>query len=220
MRTVSFSQPQVQQTLSRDFVCFTTSTEGDASAGQSIRHRPQDPAGPCIRGNGQQNVQTLFLTPDGEIFHAASGYLSPADLMSELEYARDLFLRLKDVPPDRRADLVQASHRQRLEELEFSTDEINSRGPGSRIGINLPSLLPNAGNFDAVIRGVAPAGSANRPPTVDPFAAFARTQILSDHAFCIDHPLQTVRAFDRDPTPLVGNAKSFFMSTAGGSGGR
>jgi len=92
MRTVSFSQPQVNQTLSNDFVCFTTSTEGDPSAGQSIRHRPKDPAGPCVRGNGQQNVQTLFLTPEGEIFHAASGYLAPEDMLAELEYARELFV--------------------------------------------------------------------------------------------------------------------------------
>ena len=220
MRTVSFSQPQVQQTLSRDFVCFTTSTEGDPSAGASIRHRPQDPAGYCLRGNGQQNVQTLFLTPEGEIYHAVSGYLAPEDLLEELEYARDLFAQLRQAPPDQRARLVKTSHRQRLEQLKFSAEEIDARSQDVGMGMNFQLTLPSGGNFGAFLPGAAGEGTGATNPTFDPMESFARGQILSDHQFCIDHPLVTATAFERDPTPLVGTGKSFFMSNSSGTGGR
>lgn len=220
MRTVSFSQPQVQQTLSRDFVCFTTSTEGDPSAGASIRHRPQDPAGTCLRGNGQQNVQTLFLTPEGEIYHAASGYLSPEDLLAELEYARDLFVQLRQAPPDQRVQVVKTSHRQRLEQLKFSADEIDAGSPNVGMGMNFQMTLPSGGNFGTFLPGAAGEGKGATSPTFDPMESFARGQILSDHKFCIDHPLLTATAFERDPTPLVGTGKSFFMSNSSGTGGR
>ena len=236
MRTVSFSQPQVQATLAREFVCFTTSTEGDPTAGQSIRHRPRDPAGPCLRGNGQQNVQTLFLTPDGEIFHAATGYLSPDDLLTELEFARDLFATLQQAPAAERGAVVQRQHRQRLEQLNYSPAEIDARGPSlggmnfsgmNFSGMDFSGMNPTQLNLPALIEGRGdPRGSGAGRRTGDrngrtireeaPLDAlpnpFARGQILSDHQFCLDHPLQPATKFNRDPTPLVGSGKSFFMS--------
>lgn len=219
MRTVSFSQPQVQQSLSRDFVCFTTSTEGDPTAGQSIRHRPQDPAGPCIRGNGQQNVQTLFLTPEGEIFHAASGYLSPEDLLAELQFAQELFSKLKETHPTDRADLVRTSHRERLEKIGFTAEQIDAEGNLLGAGMNMQLLLPGSNPISAFLPGATPAGQDAGKPTVDPIAAFTRGQILTDQKFCIDRPLMSAVKFEKDPTPLVGNGKSFFMSSSGGNGG-
>ena len=238
MRTVSFSQPQVQATLARDFVCFTTSTEGDPTAGQSIRHRPRDPAGPCLRGNGQQNVQTLFLTPDGEIFHAATGYRSPTDLLTELEFARDLLATLQQAPADQRAEVVQRQHRQRLEQLGYSPAEIDARGPNlggmnfpgmnfsgldfsgmNPAQLNLPALIEGRGDLGGLGTGRRTGGKEGRPDAAGVAAAdalpnpFARGQILSDHQFCLDHPLQPAAKFDRDPTPLVGSGKSFFMSS-------
>lgn len=220
MRTVSFSQPQVQQTMSRDFVCFTTSTEGDPSAGESIRHRPKDPAGPCLRGNGQQNVQTLFLTPAGEIFHAASGYLAPEDLLAELKFAQELFAKLQATPPNQRAEVVTASHRERLEQLQFTADQIDAKGPNLGMGMNLQLVLPNSNNINSFLQGTTPAGQGATNPMANAFAPFVRSQILTDQKFCMDQPLLSATKFESDPTPLVGTGKSFFMSNSGGSGGR
>jgi hypothetical protein len=232
MRTVSFSQPQVQTILARDFVCFTTSTEGDPTAGQSIRHRPRDPAGPCLRGNGQQNVQTLFLTPAGEIFHAATGYLSPEDLLTELEFARSLFATIQEVPAADRAAEVQRQHRQRLEQLNYSPAEIDARSPnlgglnfsgmdlsGMNLAeLNLPALIQGRGNGrdfgTSGRRGGRDGRTAQGAAPVDALPnPFARGQILGDHQFCLDHPLHPAAKFDRDPTPLVGSGRSFFMSS-------
>ena len=231
MRTVSFSQPEISRQLNRDFVCFTTSTEGDASAGESIRHRPNDPAGTCIRGNGQQNVQTLFLTPEGEIFHVISGYVSPEELSVELQFASKLFAALKKVPTNDRPNFIAEAHRSRLQQMGFSDDEIRSRGLNVGMGMSLPFEMPGKpaeglaqttnrdandksfANLDYLLRQLPTSSeiSANGP-----FGMFVRGQISTDHKFCIDYPLQNHESFDRDPTPLVGNGKSFFMSSSSG----
>jgi hypothetical protein len=66
-----------------------------------------------LRGNGEQNLQILFLTPAGEIFHAISGYVSPADFLEELAFARKIHATLNVPSIDRRA-LVQTIHRAAL----------------------------------------------------------------------------------------------------------
>lgn len=215
MRTVSFSQPRICQILQHDFVCFHTSTEGDPSAGQSIRHRPNDPAGTCIRGNGPQNVQTLFLTPEGQIFHAVSGYVPPDELEQELKFARDLFDALKLTGPDapeKRQTTVVDRHRQRLIELGFSAEE--AQPPAGRndatTGSAMESVLQQAARVSG---GVLP----DMNPAGNPFDFMIRSQVLTDHRFCMRHPLMESREFERDPTPLVGSGKSFFMSSSGGN---
>lgn len=220
MRTVSFSQPQVQPILSRDFVCFTSSTEGDPTAGESIRHRPNDPAGPCLRGNGQQNVQTLFLTPQGEIFHAASGYLSADDLLEEVRFARDLFSELRSLSAEDRIAEVRRRHRDRLVQLEFTSDEIESRGPNFGMGMNMPLTMPDLKQFQGFPGGSQPAKLQSGNPPPDLFKPFVRRQILVDHQFCLDHPCLSAASFERDPTPLLGTGKSFFMSQSSGTGNR
>lgn len=221
MRTVSFSQPQVQSILSRDFVCFTTSTEGDPTAGESIRHRPSESPGTCLRGNGQQNVQTLFLTPDGRIFHAVSGYIAPDDLLGELKFAQDLFAVLKVMPAEEQAEAVKLAHRERLEQLQFTPEQIDSVGPNIGFGMDLSVMLPNMnlGNLPSPQKE-RPRDNRRLPSATDPMSAFARGQILNDHKYCLNHPLTPAPKFDRDPTPLIGSGKSFFMSSSGGNSGR
>ena len=68
--------------LNEDFVCATINTEGDPTAGASVGHAPTDSCGSSFRGIGRQNVQCLFLTPKGEIFHVASGFRGADDLES------------------------------------------------------------------------------------------------------------------------------------------
>ncbi|MBL8892018.1 MAG: hypothetical protein JNL67_18730 [Planctomycetaceae bacterium] len=222
MRTVSFSQPQVQAVLSRDFVCFTTSTEGDPSAGESIRHRPSDNAGTCLRGNGQQNVQTLFLTPDGRIFHAVSGYIAPDDLLEELRFAQELFAVLQVTPQADQEEKLKTAHRDRLTQLEFTPEQIDAVGPNIGLGMDLSAFVPSLNPGNPLIPQNPRTAPGNRPvaPPLDPMSIFARGQILNDHKFCMKHPLMPAPKFDRDPTALIGTGKSFFMSSSGGNSGR
>ncbi len=112
MRTVSFSPAKIRKALNKDFVCHAINTEGEPSAGGSHAHSPSDPAGRCSDGVANQNVQVLFLTPAGKIFHTVSGFRSPELLEKELTFARTLFRDIRD-KPDSAADIVKAEHRKR-----------------------------------------------------------------------------------------------------------
>lgn len=116
MRTVSFSNPRVKKLLSDSFYCTLTNIEGDASAGVSLRHAPHDRPGTNARGIGRQNVQTLFTTADGRIFHVASGFLSPQDLLKEASFALQLHKRLRE-HPDKAIRLVQTAQQKRLKRV-------------------------------------------------------------------------------------------------------
>lgn len=214
MRTVSFSQPDVCKMLDQNFVCYHTSTVGDPTAGQSIEHRPSDPAGTCIRGNGPQNVQTLFLTPEGEIFHVVSGYASPEEFYQELTFATKLFDELKRdtwKSESRPEALVVDSHRARLASLGFDNDQIE-RG-GMMMPANIQEMMQGSGMNS--LGGFPPNASrsgGNQAGSV--FDTMIRGQVLKDSQFCMNHPLMSGEDFERDPTPLVGNGKSFFSSSS------
>jgi len=113
MRTVSFSSDPVQQALAADFIPAVVFTTGSAATGASCKHAPNEQPGMCTPGIGHQNVQCLFLTPDGEIFHVASGHQSPKALAAELDEASGLFAQIKK-EPDRARDLVADRHRTTL----------------------------------------------------------------------------------------------------------
>jgi hypothetical protein len=95
---VSLSNGPVQKLLAREFVSAWVNTEGDAAAGASYAHAPSDAPGSCIRGNGRANLQILALTPDGRIFHAMAGYVSPTDLSAELKWALATWKQMQTTP--------------------------------------------------------------------------------------------------------------------------
>lgn len=186
MRTVSFSDPDVRNLLNQNFVNTYSDTTGDPTAGQSIWHAPDDPAGACIRGNGRQNVQTLFLTPEGEIIHAVTGYVSAEDLAGEIEFAQSLFDEIQEASDSPEA-VVRRAHERRMTEWGFDEDEIaNGRGLGA--------VLPILGGGDDLLKGMI------------------ERQVLADHRFSIEHPLMGYREFEKDPSTLVGKGGSFFSS--------
>jgi len=197
MRTVTFSNPSVRSVLKNNFVCTYTNLEGDPTAGQSIRHRPNDPVGNCIRGNGKQNVQTLFLTPEGEVYHVATGFLSPEDFSEECRFAVQLFREYRKDPSTFRQTVIDA-HRDRLKNQGFSDRLIESANPMMAMMQGMQNGMGNSQN---------------------PFGSFIRNQMLQDGQFSIRHPLITADQIQRDPTPLVGNGKSFFASSSNGGGG-
>jgi hypothetical protein len=99
-------------------VCAWENTDGDEAAGASFAHRPRDPAGSCIRGNGEHNIQLLLLTPQGEIFHVLAGYLGPKDLLEELQFALTTFDSLAKTAEEDRDRVVTQAHEKFLDQLE------------------------------------------------------------------------------------------------------
>ncbi len=219
MRTVSFSNRNVQKLLNNDFVNTFTNTEGDPTAGMSISHRPNDQPGSCVRGNGKQNVQTIFMTPEGNIFHAATGFLSPDDLASEIQFASGLFQKLESEEND--DEIVVAAHRNRLAEAGFSESEIEDQSPMASMNMLAKQLAQNSqggfrpGNFNmggSSSRNGSRLGGMNSMG--NPLAAFSRMQILDDNKFSIQNPMIEYESLERDPAKLVGHGKSFFASSS------
>ncbi len=208
MRTVSFSQPQTRRFLNQNFINTFNDTTGDPTSGQSICHQPDDPSGTCIRGNGKQNVQTLFLTPKGNIFHAATGFLSPEDLLAEAKFAIKLFEDLTQEKQSDRGHVTQA-HQKRLASKGFSETEIANPNPLLRMMGRIPTFAN--GNL-ATNKTVNQPAAANQV-----FDAMVRQQFLKDQQFSILHPLMSWEQLQRDPTPLVGNGRSFFSSSSSGN---
>ena len=219
MRTVSFSNRKVQRTLNNEFVNTFTNTEGDPTAGMSISHRPNDQPGFCSRGNGKQNVQTIFLTPEGNVFHAATGFLSPEDLANEISFAAALFKELESKDDDE--DLVIAAHRNRLAEAGFTESEIEDQSPLASMNMLAKQLGQNgpmnfaSGNF-GMNGSSSKNGSGFRGANTfgNPLAAFSRMQILDDNKFSIQNPMIEYEWLQRDPGKLVGRGKSFFASSS------
>ena len=129
MRTVSFSQAKVQAELNNHFVCHMINTEGETGSGSSQAHAPTDKAGRCNEGVANQNVQLLFLTPKGEIFHTASGFRGPKTLEDELKFSRTLFTKIQKNPSDA-SKIVRTAHNERRVELARRPRQRRSRSGG------------------------------------------------------------------------------------------
>lgn len=190
MRTVTFSDRNVRKSIDRNFVPFCSNIEGDPTAGESIGHAPKEPAGDCIRGNGRQNVQTIFMTPDEEIFHVATGFLSPQDMLQEMQFAEKLFQSLNREDANRH-DLVRTSHQDVLSDL--GARDID---PG-QFAASMGDLLQSAQNGGMV----------------NPFQQLTNQLITDDQRFMVKRPLIHRTDFERDPGELVGRGKTFFSSS-------
>ncbi len=216
MRTVSFSNAKVQNALNHNFVCCFTNTQGDPSAGASFAHAPSDAPGPCARGAGRQNVQTIFLTPAGEIFHVATGYLDPDELLTEAAFALQLYADLQR--SGGREPALVAAHGKRLRQLGFSSQQIDApanpltdmmlSGPNPQdFGIRMPKPQDFGVNLGGKAGGM-----------FEMFGDVTRQRMLKDHRFVMANPLLSYQAFDNDPRSLVGHHQSFFGSNAAMNG--
>ena len=207
MRTVSFSEPQVQSLLNNHFVCTFSNTQGDPTAGMSIKHSPNEPAGQCIRGNGEQNVQTIFLTPDEQIFHVATGFLSPADLAQEIKFAGQIFGEMQKNPDQSKA-IVADLHRSRLKQAGYSDSQIDDSSPMA--DFNMFFGRPANGNMPTAVD----ATNGFRSPMLRGMQAFVDRQVFKDNKFLVQNPLLSRAALERDPGMLVGRGKTFFSSSS------
>ena len=208
MRTVSFSNKNVSDTLNANFVCTHTSIEGDPSAGHSLKHSPQDAAGLCGRGAGRQNVQTVFMTPDNKIFHVVTGYLDSNDLLDETRFASQMYRELKR-NGKQPAQTVVALHTKRLRNLGFETEEI--RAPENMMSEML------ATSFSPEDLGMNLSGMTRRMGSQNGnmLQQMNRQRVLKDHRFVMKNPLLDRDAFDEAPQDLVGRHTSFFGSSGG-----
>jgi hypothetical protein len=200
---VSLSDDRVHECLRHDFECAWFNIKGESNSGASFSHAPRDPAGLCLRGNGEHNIQLLTLTPQGEIFHVLSGYVGPEELTAELEFAADTYRELAQIEDAKqRREFVTDQHRRFLETMDERKFED-------------PSILPaNAERTIAKFQEAASsfAGVAGQIPGMN----FGRQRATADHRFAIEHPLLDVSKFRSEM--LVGKAATFFGST--GSGGQ
>lgn len=149
---MSFSNKDVQEALHKNFACVVENTAGDEVAGSSFAHSPKDPPPSCIRGNGEHNLQMLFLTPKGELLHGVAGFVEPTDLLDEIAFGAEVARLVAKQNTADRADVVRYRHEKALEALAkepikgaFARFEIDRRTDDHRFFIAHP-LLPIA-NF-------------------------------------------------------------------------
>lgn len=200
---MSLSDDRVRECLRQDFECAWFNIKGESNSGASFSHTPRDPAGPCLRGNGEHNIQLLTLTPQGEIFHVLAGYVGPEELAAELKFAADTYRELAKIEdPKPRREFVAGEHRRFLETMNERTFEDSAVLPA-----NAERTIAKFQEAAASFSGVA--GQV-------PGMTFGRQRAAADHRFAIEHPLLDVSKFRSEM--LVGRAVTFFGST--GSGGQ
>lgn len=218
MRTVSFASAPVNEMLNNDFVCHVINTEGDPAAGSSQAHAPSDPGGRCSEGLGNQNVQALFLTPEGNIFHTASGFCGPRKFRQELQFAQELFEEIRQAP-EKAEEIVMTSHRKRMVAEGISEDSFNSEPERRTTASDL--LRSRAG--DAMRRS---GRTSSVPSAFEMLSKFGnvfsdkqkRTKEL-DYQFALRCPMMPLEELEQNPRLLVGRGVTSFAS-GNASGGR
>ena len=201
MRTGTFSTPQVKNVIAHHFVPLNSNIEGELLAGESTGHALNEPPGDCIRGNGRQNVQTIFMTPDEEIFHVATGFLAPQDILTEMQFATKLFNRLK-AEDENRYDLVRTAHQDVLQNLGSSGP---MGGINGQLTESMREMMKSAQNGQMPISGMGGMGN--------PFQQLSNQFMTQDQRFMVNRPLIHRSDFERDPGELVGRGKTFFSSS-------
>lgn len=201
---MSLSNAKVNRLLNDDFVCAYVNTQGDPNSGESFSHRPRDPVGPCLRGNGEHNVQMITMSPSGEIFHVLSGYVGPEELLAELQFAQATWEKLAKVDDAAaRKKLLIAAHEKFARELEDRRFDENDTPLGSL-----------GAGFKNMQKQFQPALG---PEMQNLTASFTGQRAELDHGFVIKHPLLKYTEYRSED--LVGSAKSFFGSAGFGTGG-
>jgi hypothetical protein len=201
---VSLSNASVNRLLNDKFVCANVNIQGDPNSGESFSHLPRDPVGPCLRGNGEHNVQMITMSPSGEIYHVLSGYVGPEELLAELQFAEATWHELdKTEDADTRKKMLIAAHERFARESDTRRyDEDDTPIPG---------VMPGARD----IRKFLPSGLGDEMQNL--MAGFTGQRSALDHAFVIKHPLLPYKEYRSEE--LVGSAKTFFGSTGFGPDG-
>ena len=154
-------------------------------------------------------MQTLFLTPEGEIFHTASGFQKADKLVSEMDAATDLWKKIRKDRKNAR-EIVRGVHLARLEEFE-KTKAADTRRNHSRQQDAMPRQFRPANILSAM---------QNAPSMADNvFSRKTRQSAYDDARFGAQYPMLPIDEFQKTPSLLVGTAVSSFAS-GNASGGR
>src|SRR5688572_20889056 len=91
MRTVTFSDPEVVKQLGESFVCAWINKRPseefkDVRLGRGIKGQRN--------GAGVANITSVFAAPDGTVVHAMAGSLDVRFFLVQIEFAKDLRLRM------------------------------------------------------------------------------------------------------------------------------
>ena len=167
----------------------------------------------------------IFMTPEGEIFHVACGFLSPENMHEEASFALQLFEGLKkELKSDERSSLVAETHRRRLEELGLANQQVGVAGMLEAMrngnGFQGTGRTPRNGSSSRnhLMNGIGNRSFGGNNAFGNVFEGFARDQFVRDNRFSMDYPLMTHQQLERDPTRLVGREKSFFSSSSNSFG--
>ena len=204
MRTVSFSTPAVQQKMNQDFVCVAVNTEGDPSAGSSQAHAPSDQAGQCTPGIGNQNVQLVFMTPEARIFHTASGFRDGLELAREMDFANQLFDKIKE-SPRLAEDTVRNEHHQKMLQAGYTPARLKRSGDRHQVSSR---STPDRTDLEKM-----------RSSLFDVLITKTQESRMLDYNFSQKYPMLEWERFEENPRLLVGNAVTAFAS-GHASGGR
>ena len=182
----------------------TTNTKGDPSAGGSFAHSPYEQPGFVQRGIGKQNVQVIFMTPTGNIFHVATGFLPTEVLASEIKLRPNYIVSWQQSLVPNSSD---AAAKQKL--VSFQTDRLRDRGYSQReLAIDRPSQRGfgfGPGSLQQMVGQMSVSGGDDRQC------------LLRDTRYVLHNPLIHCSDFEKRPGDLVGHGKSFFGSRSGGN---
>jgi hypothetical protein len=87
---VSLSQEPAFSTLKNELVCGSRDITGEPYAGMSGRHDTFGNAVATTNGAGPHNVQMFFLSADGTVLNVLPGYWCPEDLVTEVQFSKQL----------------------------------------------------------------------------------------------------------------------------------
>jgi hypothetical protein len=87
---VSLSSEPVINYLSDNFVCGYKDITNEPYCGMSGRHEVWGNAVSTSNGAGPHNIQIFVLNPDGTVLHCLPGYWCPEDLITELDFAKQV----------------------------------------------------------------------------------------------------------------------------------
>jgi hypothetical protein len=185
LRAGTLSNRKVRRLLKDRFVCAWVNTEGDKSAGASFAHEPGEAAPSCIRGNGEHNVQMVFLTPQGEIFNVVAGYITADDFAEELAFAQKTYEKVVSASgPEQQEAAVVSAHKKmakKLKEKKFDgplgqfarrralkDHEFMTKHPLIHVDAFTPEMLVgNATTFFGGYNGKKPSGSIGDSEALD-----------------------------------------------------
>ena len=122
MRTVTFSNRRIVAELKKNWHCVWKNLGGEKAAGSSFAHSRKDPAPSCARGNGEHNVQILFLDSQGRLLNLVAGYLGADDLMKELERSTKLARAIVGKKENAAEVLVRDAHKKAHGDLKQTKD--------------------------------------------------------------------------------------------------